>query len=81
LHYEKTNKHFGTADKVIEVLERYMPYEKKEKFLENVSWVQRLIAEDRMQKALDNATELGLSGESYTNIPKAIVFLSEERIL
>ncbi len=81
LHYEKMNKHFGTSDKVIEVLERYMPYEKKEKFLENVSWVQRLIEEDRMQKALDNATELGFSGESYTNIPKAIVFLSEERIL
>ena len=64
---------------MIEVLERYMPYEKKEKFLENVTWVQRLLAENRMQKALDNATELGNSGESYTNIPKAIVFLSEDR--
>lgn len=80
LHFEKTNKHFSSSDKVIEVLERYMPYEKKEKFLENISWVQRLLAEGRMQRALDNATELGRSGESYTNIPKAILFLSEERI-
>lgn len=34
LHFEKTNKHFENSDKVIDVLEHYMPYEKKEKFLE-----------------------------------------------
>ena len=77
LHFEKTNKHFGTSEKVIDVLERYMPYEKKERFLESSSWVKQLLSDDGMQKALDNACVLGDSGESHTSIPKAIVFLSE----
>lgn len=77
LHFEKTNKHFGNSDKVIEVLKHYMPYEKRERFLENSSWVRQLLADERMQKAIDNSRELGSSGESYTNIPKAIAFLSE----
>lgn len=77
LHFEKTNKHFSTSEKVIDALERYMPYEKREKFLENSSWVKQLLADERMQKAMDNSRELGSSGESYTNLPKAIIFLSE----
>lgn len=77
LHFEKTNRHFGTSDRVIEVLKHYMPYEKREKFLENSSWVKQLLSDDGMQKAMDIARELGDSGESYTNLPKAIIFLSE----
>ena len=77
LHFEKTNKHFENSDKVIDVLEHYMPYEKKEKFLENASWVKQLVSDDRMQTAINNARELGSSGASYTNIPKAILFLSD----
>ena len=77
LHFEKTNKYLGTSDRVIDILKRHMPYEKREKFLENSSWVQRLLADERMQKAMDNSRKLGSSGESHTSIPKAIVFLSE----
>lgn len=77
LHFEKTNKHFENSDKVIDVLEHYMPYEKKEKFLDNASWVKQLVSDDRMQTAINNARELGSSGASYTNIPKAILFLSD----
>lgn len=77
LHFEKTNKHFGTSEKVIDALERYMPYEKKERFLESSSWVKQLLSDEGMQKALDNACALGDSGESHTNIPKAMVFLGE----
>lgn len=77
LHFEKTNKHFGTSEKVIDALERYMPYEKKDRFLENSTWVKQLLYDNGMRKALDNARELGDNGESHTSIPKAIVFLSE----
>lgn len=77
LHFEKTNKHFENSDKVIDVLEHYMPYEKKEKFLDNASWVKQLVSDDIMQTAINNARELGSSGASYTNIPKAILFLSD----
>jgi len=79
LHFEKTNRYFGSSDKVIEALQHYMPFEKTERFLKQPAWVQRLLSEDRMQHAIENAEELGTDGESYTQIPDAIRFLEERK--
>ncbi len=80
LHFEKTNRYFGTSEKVIDALKRYMPFEKNEKFLSQISWVEEMVSDKRYQKALKNADELGTSGESYTNIPIALRSLQDKLI-
>lgn len=77
LHYEKTNRYFGTSKKVIKALNKHMEFEKTEKFLSKSTWVEMLLANGRMQKAMQNADELGNNGESYTYVPDAIRFLEK----
>jgi hypothetical protein len=75
LHYEKVNRYFETSKKVIKALNKYMEFEKEERFLSKPSWVEMLLADGRMQKAIHDAEELGHKGESYTDIPKIIRIL------
>ena len=79
LHFERTNRYFGTSEKVIESLTHYMPFEKTERFLSKPMWVQRLLAEGGLDKAMGNAASLGESGASYTQMPRAIAYLEEGR--
>lgn len=79
LHFEKTNRYFKSSDRVIDVLEQYMPYEKTEKFLSQPQWFTHLVSNNRCKQAMRNAEELGELGESYTKIPKAIRFLVEKQ--
>lgn len=79
LHFEKTNRYFGTSKRVIKDLKKYMDFEKTEKFLAKSSWVETLLADGRMQKAMQNADELGTAGESYTKVPQAIRFLEKTK--
>lgn len=79
LHYEKTNRYFGTSKRVIKALNKYMEFEKTETFLEKPGWVEALLADGRMQQAMRNAEELGTDGESYTHIPDAIRFLEKHK--
>ena len=79
LHFEKTNRYFKSSDRVIKVLEQYMPFEKTEKFLSQPQWFTHLVSNNRGKQAMRNTEELGESGESYTKIPKAIRFLVEKQ--
>lgn len=79
LHFEKTNRYFGTSKNVIKVLRKYMDFEKTERFLSKPGWVETLLAEGRMQQAMRNMDELGTDGESYTHIPDAIRFLEKHK--
>ena len=79
LHYEKTNRYYGTSKRVIKALNKHMEFEKTERFLLKSGWVETLLADGRMQQAMRNADELGTDGESYTHIPDAIRFLEKHK--
>ena len=77
LHFERTNRYFGSSVKVIEALRQYMGFEKTERFLRHPGWVQRLLADGGLARAMTNAETLGETGESHTRIPEAIRYLEE----
>ena len=79
LHFERTNRYFGSSVKVIEALRQYMGFEKTERFLRQPGWVQRLLADGGLARAMTNAETLGESGESHTRIPEAIRYLEEHK--
>ena len=63
LHYENTNRHFGTSGAVIKELKQFLPdYDKNEKFLENRKWVAD------MCQAIVKAKQFGYEGESYSRM-------------
>lgn len=79
LHFAKVNRVFETSDDVIKELVKYMPYEKREKFLKHKQWVSKLMENNRLKTALNNSSSLSRDGDcSYTDIPKAIVFLEKQ---
>ena len=75
LHFEKTNRYFESSEKVIEEIRHYMPFEKKDKFLSQPQWFITMTSNKQGEMALLRSKELGTEGESYTKIPKAILFL------
>ncbi|MBQ9439984.1 MAG: RloB domain-containing protein [Paludibacteraceae bacterium] len=79
LHFEKTNRYFGSSDKVIDALREYMPFEKSEKFLSQSQWIATMISDNKDGQAMKNAKELGESGESYTKIHKALQLLNKNK--
>lgn len=73
LHYENTNRFFGTSAKVIEVLQKYLiNFDKKEQFLRQEKWVMTMIDGNKITIAHDRAKQLGHSGESYSDFWRAI---------
>jgi hypothetical protein len=80
LHYENTNRFFGTSNKVIQVLRKHIPnFDKKEVFLRQEKWVSSMIDCDKMTDALNRAKRLGHSGESYSDFWKVIDKLQIDR--
>ena len=78
LHYENTNRHLRTSLDAVKALKRYIPqFEKKEDFLRYSDWVAELLKENRMGIATDRAQKFGKSGESYTDVWKAIEHLNK----
>lgn len=76
LHYEDTAAAFGTSGKVIERLKPHIPqFQKKEKWLEQQSWVDDLCADGRLRTATERAKRHGTDGQSYSNMWKAIEYL------
>lgn len=73
LHYENTNRFFGTSAKVIEVLRKHLlDFEKKEQYLRQDKWVSAMIDESKMIDAQNRAKNLGHTGESYSDFWKAL---------
>ena len=77
LHFENTNRFFGTSNKVIEALRKYiLNFDKKEPFLRQEKWVSSMIADNKMRDASNRAKSLSRSGQSYSDFWKAIDKLS-----
>ena len=78
LHYENTNRFFGTSNKVIDALRKHIRnFDKKDQFLRQEKWVAMMIEENRMAGASERAKRLGHSGESYSDFWKAVDRLEE----
>jgi len=73
LHYVNTNRHFGTSKAVImELVKHIKVFDKTETFLKNQKWVDDMSADGRLESAAQRAVAFGTSGESYTNVWKAM---------
>lgn len=73
LHYVNTNRHFGTSKAVImELVKHIKEFDKTETFLKNQKWVDDMSADGRLESAAQRAVAFGTSGESYTNVWKAM---------
>lgn len=73
LHYANTNRHFGTSKAVInELVKHIKEFDKTETFLKNQKWVDDMSDNDRIEAATQRAEIFGTSGESYTNVWKAM---------
>lgn len=73
LHFENTNRHFGTSTKVIEVLKKYLSgFDKKENYLKQEKWLLSLLEEDKMKIAYNRAKTFSHLGASYSDIWKGI---------
>jgi hypothetical protein len=76
LHYENTNKHFGTSERVIEELRKHIPnFDKTESFLSRQKWVDGLCADEQLVSACNRAVSFGEQGESYSNVWKAMEYV------
>ena len=79
LHYLNTNRYFATSDDVIDVLHKYIPdFSKQEKFLSKEKWVADLLADHRLETAIQRAQAFGTEGESYSNLPKAFEVIEDK---
>ena len=79
LHYLNTNRYFATSDDVIDVLHKYIPdFSKQEKFLSKEKWVADLLADHRLETAIQRAQAFGTEGESYSNLPKAFEIIEDK---
>lgn len=73
LHYVNTNRHFGTSKAVLtELVKHIKEFDKTETFLKNQKWVDDMSADGRLESAAQRAVAFGTSGESYTNVWKAM---------
>ena len=73
LHYANTNRHFGTSKAVItELVKHVKEFDKTETFLKNQKWVDDMSDDGRIEAAAQRALTFGTSGESYTNVWKAM---------
>lgn len=76
LHYLNTNRYFATSTDVITFLHRYMPsFSKQQSFLSKESWETELLKDNKLSSAINNATSIGKSGESYSHLHKLFKLL------
>lgn len=69
LHYENTNRYFGTSKATVQALRQYIPdYDKTESFLGNRKWVAKMSDEGKLEQACERAKQFGLDSPSYSRI-------------
>ncbi len=75
LHYRNTNRHFGSSAEVERELRTYIEgYKKRADFLEKEKWVSDMCSDQKLETAIQRAKDFGETGESYSNVYKAIEF-------
>ncbi len=73
LHFENTNRYFGSSAKVIESLKKHLVgFDKKEHFLKQEKWLLDIIKDNKMQLAYQRAKHFGHNGESYSDMWKGL---------
>ena len=73
LHYEETNCHLGTSQAAMRRLRNHIPdFDKKERFLKHIKWVEEMSGEGKQDKACERAKRFGFDCESYSKIPLAL---------
>lgn len=81
MHYKDTNKEYTTSDAVIADLHKFIPnYEKTSHFLSNIKWVTEMMADDRLNTAIERSKNHKSDDKSYTDIWRAIEFLKNKRV-
>lgn len=71
LHYENTNRYFGTSKATVQTLRQYIPdYDKTENFLGNRKWVAEMSSDGKLELACERAKQFGADGQSYSRIYK-----------
>lgn len=69
LHYENTNRHFGTSRAVVQDLRQHIPdYDKSEQFLSNRKWVAEMSGDGKQEIACSRAEQFGYDGQSYSRV-------------
>ena len=69
LHYENSNRYFGTSKATVQALRQYIPdYDKTESFLGNRKWVAKMSDEGKLEQACERAKQFGLDSPSYSRI-------------
>lgn len=78
LHYENTNRYFGTSGAVIQELKQFLPdYDKSEKFLRNRKWVTDMCSDGKLDQAIVRAKQFGYESESYSRMDKVFDVINE----
>lgn len=78
LHYVNTNRAFRDSKAVERELRNHLDhYKKEEHFLKKDSWVEKLCEDEKLQTAIERATEFGKKGASYSTIYKVFGHISK----
>ena len=78
LHYENTNRYFGTSGAVIQELKQFLlDYDKSEKFLRNRKWVTDMCSDGKLDQAIVRAKQFGYESESYSRMDKVFDVINE----
>lgn len=76
LHYIRTNRYFASSTDVITALTRYLPnFSKHQASLSKETWVNNLLRDNKLPKAISNSIAIGTEGESFTNLHKFFTLL------
>lgn len=76
LHYANTNKYYGTSERVIGELHKYISnFNKTESFLGNPKWVDDMCNNNQLYLACNRSITFGENGESYSNVWKAMQYI------
>ena len=69
LHFENTNRYFGTSKATVQSLRQYIPdYDKSEQFLSNRKWVADMSENGKLEQACERTRKFGTEGQSYSRI-------------
>lgn len=78
LHFENTNRYFGTSKATVQSLRQYIPdYDKSEQFLSNRKWVADMSGDGKLEQACERTRKFGTEGHSYSRIHEIFAIIKK----
>lgn len=78
LHFENTNRYFGTSRATVQSLRQYIPdYDKSEQFLSNRKWVADMSGDGKLEQACERTRKFGTEGHSYSRIHEIFAIIKK----